>query len=124
VLGGRQAVTILTKATWWCGGIFMVLSLVLSFVPRGGGSASDLQERLRTSSPTGPQPSTTLPLGTPSESGAQPEAAPPATGAKPGTTPPTATGAKSGTTPPTATGAPAPAPAPSPGAAAPKQPGK
>ncbi len=37
VLGGRQAVTILTKATWWCGGIFLVLSLILSFVPRGGG---------------------------------------------------------------------------------------
>jgi preprotein translocase subunit SecG len=60
VLGGRQAVTILTKATWWCGGIFLVLSLILSFVPRGGGS-SDLQERLRASSPAAP--SGTLPLG-------------------------------------------------------------
>ncbi len=26
VMGGRQAVTILTKATWWCGGIFLVLA--------------------------------------------------------------------------------------------------
>lgn len=60
VLGGRQAVTILTKATWWCGGIFLVLSLILSFVPRGGGS-SDLQERLRASTPAAP--SGTLPLG-------------------------------------------------------------
>jgi preprotein translocase subunit SecG len=113
VLGGRQAVTILTKATWWCGGIFMVLSLVLSLVPRAGNSATQLQERLRASSPAVPQPSTTLPLGTPNES------APPA-----GATPPAATGAKPGATPPAATGAPAPAPAPSPGAAAPKQPGK
>jgi len=29
VLGGRQAVTILTKLSWWCGGVFMVLSLLL-----------------------------------------------------------------------------------------------
>ncbi len=69
VLGGRQAVTILTKATWWCGGIFLVLSLILSFVPRGGGS-SDLQERLRGSTPAAP--SGTLPLG-----GASTTAAPP-----------------------------------------------
>ena len=59
VLGGRQAVTILTKATWWCGGIFLVLSLVLSLVPRGTGS-SDLQQRLRA---TTPAPSAPLPLG-------------------------------------------------------------
>jgi preprotein translocase subunit SecG len=61
VLGGRQAVTILTKATWWCGGIFLVLSLVLSLVPRGG-NASDLQERLRATTPAAPAPSTSLPL--------------------------------------------------------------
>ncbi|HET7599834.1 MAG TPA: preprotein translocase subunit SecG [Gemmatimonadales bacterium] len=55
VLGGRQAVTILTKATWWCGGIFLGLSLLLSFVHRGpGGSA--LQERLRTAAPVAPAP--------------------------------------------------------------------
>lgn len=29
-LGGRQATTILTKMSWWCGGIFLGLSLVLS----------------------------------------------------------------------------------------------
>src|SRR5215212_1464263 len=46
VLGGRQAVTLLTKATWWCGGVFLVLALALSLVPRGGNSASELQERL------------------------------------------------------------------------------
>lgn len=62
VLGGRQAVTILTKASWWCGGIFLVLSLILQFVPRGGGT-SDLQERLRAASPTIPAPGASLPLG-------------------------------------------------------------
>src|SRR4051812_8146434 len=39
VLGGRQAVTILTKLTWWCGGVFMLISLVLSLVPRGASSS-------------------------------------------------------------------------------------
>jgi preprotein translocase subunit SecG len=29
-LGGRQATTILTKATWWLGGIFLFLSMVLA----------------------------------------------------------------------------------------------
>jgi preprotein translocase subunit SecG len=62
VLGGRQAVTILTKLTWWCGGIFLALSLVLSFVPRGVGS-SEIQERLRATTPVAPAPSAPLPLG-------------------------------------------------------------
>src|SRR3954454_6366622 len=53
VLGGRQAFTILTKLSWWCGGIFLVLSLVLSLVPRGG-SSSALQERLRATTPAAP----------------------------------------------------------------------
>ena len=30
VVGGRQAETILTKGTWWLGGAFMVLALILS----------------------------------------------------------------------------------------------
>ncbi len=29
-LGGRQAATILTKATWWLGGIFLALALILA----------------------------------------------------------------------------------------------
>jgi preprotein translocase subunit SecG len=28
--GGRQATTILTKLSWWCGGLFLFLSLVIS----------------------------------------------------------------------------------------------
>ena len=63
VLGGRQAVTLLTKATWWCGGIFLVLALALSLVPRGGSGTSGLQERLRATTPTAPAPSAPLPIG-------------------------------------------------------------
>lgn len=69
VLGGRQAVTILTKATWWCGAIFLALSLLLSLVPRGGG-ATELQERLRASTPDAPAPSAPLPLGGTPDTGA------------------------------------------------------
>ena len=61
VLGGRQAVTILTKLSWWCGGIFLALSLVLSLVPRGGNSSA-LQERLRAATPAAPSQAP-LPLG-------------------------------------------------------------
>lgn len=32
LFGGRQAATLLTKATWWTGGIFLVLSLTLSMM--------------------------------------------------------------------------------------------
>jgi preprotein translocase subunit SecG len=65
VLGNRQAVTILTKLTWWCGGIFLLLSLVLSFVPRGA-SSSALQERIRAATPAAPTQQAPLPLGQPS----------------------------------------------------------
>jgi preprotein translocase subunit SecG len=61
VLGGRQAVTILTKLTWWCGGIFLVLSLALSLTPRGGNSTA-LQEKLRAATPAAPSQAP-LPLG-------------------------------------------------------------
>ena len=62
VLGGRQAVTILTKLSWWCGGIFLALSLLLSVMHRGAG-ASDLQQQLRQSAPpTSQAPSGPSPL--------------------------------------------------------------
>ena len=31
-MGGRQTVTLLTKLTWWCSGIFLFLALVLAFM--------------------------------------------------------------------------------------------
>jgi preprotein translocase subunit SecG len=77
VLGGRQAVTILTKLSWWCGGIFLALSLVLSLVPRGGNS-SVLQERLRAATPAAPSQAP-LPIGQSS----QPSSEAPKTGATP-----------------------------------------
>ena len=102
MLGGRQAVTILTKASWWCGGIFLVLALLLSFVRRGGDT-SDLQERLRASTPT-PAPSAQVPLGGTPLPAATPTKAP-ATAAAPTKAKPSAK---------------APAKTPAPGAAPPK----
>ena len=80
VLGGRQAVTILTKLTWWCGAIFMLLSLVLSFVPRGA-SSSDIQERIRAATPAAPNQQAPLPLGEPSTPSSGTPAPAPNTGA-------------------------------------------
>lgn len=52
VIGGRHAATLLTRMTWWCGGIFMALSLLLSVVSIGRGTgASELQQRLRETAP-------------------------------------------------------------------------
>jgi preprotein translocase subunit SecG len=95
VLGGRQAVTILTKLTWWCGGIFLVLSLALSLTPRGG-SSTGLQERLRAATPAAPTQAP-LPLETPTQpatempkaqGGAAPAAPKPAPAKPPTTQPP------------------------------------
>ena len=59
--GGRQAATILTKMSWWCGGIFLGLSLVLAGLSTGRSTPrSVLQENL--GPPTPVAPSTPLPL--------------------------------------------------------------
>ena len=43
-LGGRQATTILTKMSWWCGGIFLGLSLVLSAMSTQSGTPTSVLE--------------------------------------------------------------------------------
>ena len=58
--GGRQATTILTKMTWWCGGIFLGLSLVLAGLSSGRGTPrSVLLDDLGPPTPVAP---TSLPL--------------------------------------------------------------
>ncbi len=88
VVGGRQAATLLTKMSWICGGLFMVLALIISLVaPAQGGSSSEVLQRIRQSQPAAPASS--LPI----------EAAP---------TQPAPQGGAAPVTPP----APAPTPAP------------
>src|SRR3990172_5097812 len=51
-LGGRQAVTILTKLSWWCGGIFLGLSLLLAGISsRATARASVLEQQFGEQTP-------------------------------------------------------------------------
>jgi preprotein translocase subunit SecG len=61
VLGGRQATTFLTRATWTSGAIFMVLALILAILSsRGGDTGSILQDDFQ--APT-QQPTPVIPEG-------------------------------------------------------------
>lgn len=61
--GGRHAVTWLTKTSWVSGGVFLLLSLVLSFMSASSTvGTSEVQELLRT--PTAPIQTAPLPLET------------------------------------------------------------
>ena len=64
VLGGRQAVTILHKASWITGSAFMVLALLLSIAASSQAvGETDVQRRLRQQAPA-QQPLPTAPLET------------------------------------------------------------
>jgi preprotein translocase subunit SecG len=58
VMGGRQAVTLLHTLSWWTGGIFLALSLLLSLLASNNpGAQSQVQQRLRnTPAPVAPAP--------------------------------------------------------------------
>ena len=43
-LGGRQATSILTKTSWWCGGLFLGLSLLLSAISLQTATPTSLLE--------------------------------------------------------------------------------
>lgn len=89
MLGGRQAATLLTKATWTTGGIFLSLLVVLSVMSsRARAPQSVLQQEFQ-SAPMPLVPSTV-----------DPTAPPPAAGGQGGTNPTT------GSTPPSTGGAP------------------
>ncbi len=42
--GGRQATTILTKMSWWCGGLFLGLSLLLTGLSAGASAPISVLE--------------------------------------------------------------------------------
>lgn len=58
VLGGRQAANLLTKTTWVTGGLFLVLSLILSVLSTGsrGTPESILRQEFQQTAPAAPQP--------------------------------------------------------------------
>jgi preprotein translocase subunit SecG len=68
VMGGRQAVTLLTKVTWWCGGIFLGLSLIIALLSTGGTAPRPVLEGAvpaPTPVPTAPLPLQETPPATP-----------------------------------------------------------
>ena len=76
VLGGRQATTLLTRATWTAGTVFMVLSLVLAIMSSRSAAPTSILEGV--SSPAAaPQPILDGATPAPAESG---EATPPSDG--------------------------------------------
>ena len=77
-LGGRQATTVLTKLSWWCGGLFLGLSLLLAGISTRSGSAtrSVLEGQIEIPTPISAPP---IPLDlTPEQTGAGPTAPVPA----------------------------------------------
>jgi preprotein translocase subunit SecG len=72
IMGGRQATTLLTKVTWWTAGIFLFLSLILTFMSAGGSQVRPLLEGQGQGQAPTPVAPTPLPIET------QPAAPPPA----------------------------------------------
>jgi len=84
-LGARQTGNLLTKMSWWCGGLFLGLAYVLSLASsRTRAPKSVLDQAFPNAPITQTAPASTLPLN-PAPAGAAPTTTAPAT-----TTPPTA----------------------------------
>ena len=64
VLGGRQATTLLTRATWIAGSAFMALSLVLAIMSSQSVAPTSVLEGIAAPASTSPEP--LLPEATPS----------------------------------------------------------
>lgn len=56
VLGGRQATTLLTRATWIAGSAFMALSLVLAIMSSRSAAPTSVLEGIATPPATAPEP--------------------------------------------------------------------
>lgn len=73
VLGGRQATTVLTRATWTAGTVFMVLALVLSILSSRAQAPTSVIQVNTPASTNAPEP--VLPgVSTPPAGGAAPSA--------------------------------------------------
>jgi preprotein translocase subunit SecG len=56
ILGGRQATTVLTRATWISGSVFMVLALVLSIMSSRATAPTSVIQVPATAPTTAPEP--------------------------------------------------------------------
>lgn len=48
VIGTRQAGNLLTKASWWCGGIFLALAFILQMMSTRGTAPKSVLDKLST----------------------------------------------------------------------------
>ena len=64
IMGGRQATTLLTKVTWWTAGIFLSLSLVLTFMTQSGTQVHSVLEGQGQGQAPTPVAPTPLPIET------------------------------------------------------------
>jgi preprotein translocase subunit SecG len=55
--GARSGATVLSRATWICAALFIVVALVLGMIGRGGSGSSVLGGRTPLTQPSGPTPS-------------------------------------------------------------------
>jgi preprotein translocase subunit SecG len=97
IFGSRQAGNLLTKASWWCGGLFLTLAFLLSIASTGSQVPHSVLDQTFTA-PANPVPAT--PQG-----GALPLQTAPATNTQ---VPPTATPTTKAPTPPATKAPPAP----------------
>jgi preprotein translocase subunit SecG len=85
VIGTRQAGNLLTKASWWCGGIFLGLAFVLQLMSSRSAVPKSVLDKIATPTSSAPTPPTggapaaapSSPLTTPAAPATQP-ATPPA----------------------------------------------
>lgn len=63
IMGGRQATTLLTKVTWWTAGIFLFLSLVLTFISQSGSQVRSVLQGQQQEAPA-PVQQSPLPIET------------------------------------------------------------
>jgi len=61
ILGTRQAGNILTKASWWCGGLFLALAFMLSLASSRRSAPRSILDQTFTQPPTPVAPVTTQP---------------------------------------------------------------
>lgn len=84
LFGSRQTATLLTKATWWAGGVFLVLSFALSIVGPGSARTESILREGVTPASTPARKAPVLPTpSTPAAPGAGSPPASPGTGAAP-----------------------------------------
>jgi preprotein translocase subunit SecG len=59
ILGTRQAGNILTKTSWWCGGLFLALAFLLSLSSTQAAAPRSILDQTFSPQPVQPAPSTT-----------------------------------------------------------------